>query len=83
MKLNFRNVILLIFILTIGGYLFLPIIDKMTLANPKRIEKETGLIIPDGVSIIATKMDIFSLADGKNYEWLLVSDRSFGDNPFH
>ena len=74
MKHKLRNLILLAFIAFIGCYSFFVLIDKMALANPDRIERETGLMLPEGVRIIATKMSIFSLADGKNFEWLLVSD---------
>ena len=79
MKLKNRNLILLATIAFIGCYFVLVLMDKMDLGNPDRIEKETGLILPKGVQIIATKMNTFSLADGKNYEWLLVSENDLKD----
>lgn len=47
--------------------------DKVTLSSPRRIAKETGLILPKGFSILATKMNTLSLCDGPNYGWLVSS----------
>ena len=40
------------------------------------IENETGLSLPSGARIAAAHADIFSLADGANYEWLIESEES-------
>lgn len=40
------------------------------------IAKETGLTLPSSAHVADSKAAIFSLADGPNYEWLIVSDES-------
>jgi hypothetical protein len=55
------------------------LIDKMKLSNLFRVEAETGLSLPPGVRIVSTSMHRFSLVDGRNYEWLIQSDRDITD----
>jgi len=40
------------------------------------IEDEIGLSLPSGTRIAAAQADIFSLADGDNYDWLIESEAS-------
>jgi hypothetical protein len=40
------------------------------------IENEIGLSLPSGTRIAAVQADIFSLADGDNYDWLIESEAS-------
>ncbi len=50
--------------------------DVCRLYSPQSIVEETGLRLPEGVRITATRSQIFSLADGDNYKWLIESDSS-------
>ena len=74
MKLKSLHIALLVPILLISCYVFSLLFDKITLSNLSRIERETGLSLPQGVRIVEIKMDRFSIADGCNYEWLIESD---------
>jgi hypothetical protein len=40
------------------------------------IENEIGLSLPSGARIAAVRADMFSLADGDNYGWLIESEAS-------
>jgi hypothetical protein len=40
------------------------------------VNDEIGLSLPSGARISAAQADIFSLADGNNYEWLIESEGS-------
>jgi nitroimidazol reductase NimA-like FMN-containing flavoprotein (pyridoxamine 5'-phosphate oxidase superfamily) len=55
------------------------LIDKIKLSDPGRIKSEIGLSLPPGVRIASTSMHRFSLVDGRNYEWLIQSDRDITD----
>lgn len=40
------------------------------------IERETGVTLPAGVEVVETDADLFSLADGQNYDWRLRAPSS-------
>jgi len=50
--------------------------DLKRLKAPESVTEETGLRLPSDARITATRADIFSLADGENYDWLIRSDTS-------
>jgi hypothetical protein len=51
-------------------------IDIRRLKDPEIVFQETGLRLPASAQIKVTKSHLFSLADGKNHEWLIQSDIS-------
>ena len=79
MKIKKLYFTLLIPIAFIACYLLILLLDKFTLSDPSRIEKETGLSLPIEVRIIATELDRFSLTDGPNYAWLIQSNHDLVD----
>jgi len=62
-KIKFVYVGLLLLIVFIFYFGFILLIDKIKLSDPGRIKSEIGL----------------SLVDGRNYEWLIQSDRDITD----
>ena len=73
MKKLVAIIIGLVLLSFIAAYLF----ERHDLLSSQRIHKETGLTIPSGTRILGAKADIWSLADGPNYEWLLESPVSW------
>lgn len=49
-------------------------IDRLMAADS--VEAETGLILPPGARITSTQAEMFSLAGGDNYQWLIQSESS-------
>lgn len=47
------------------------ILSVHDLQRPRRIERETGLTLPEDARILRAKADVWSLADGANDEWLV------------
>jgi len=53
--------------------------DKARLQKLSSVTSETGLVFPDGVKIVGTKADRYSLADGANFGWLIESPQPLTD----
>jgi len=54
-------------------------IVKLRLQRLSSITHETGLVLPSSTRIIATKPMRYSLADGANFEWLIVTEEPLTD----
>src|SRR3954468_4072965 len=63
-------------LLVIGGPWLSWRLKLRMLRSPESVVEETGLRLPEHARITATRADLFSLVDGKNYEWLIQSDAS-------
>lgn len=47
------------------------ICDRAALRNPARIERETGLVLPQDATIVAAEANALALCDGPTYGWLI------------
>ncbi|WP_446007735.1 hypothetical protein [Candidatus Electrothrix sp.] len=67
-------------LLLVLGLFASPLIIKFWVEHQARtkevVQRETGLALPSGVAIEDAQVQLFSLADGVNYDWLLSGSTS-------
>ena len=67
-------------ILLVLGLLVSPFIIKTWVEHQARtkevVPRETGLALPSGIEVQDAQVQLFSLADGVSYDWLLVGSTS-------
>lgn len=59
----------------ISGIALFKVWERASLAIHSRVTEETGLELPEGIRVVATAANTFSIADGDNYQWLIESEK--------